>query len=175
MSREFERVQRFSHDVAEIPNSVKNFRFIVYDFKRRILNHLDEKLKKDTDDSIQDLGNLDAVSGKIKHLGNILKLILRSEDPMNEFDDRPEFKSVIRLFQSADLLRSSHFKCPECNAPNTVNSHLKCTNCGIQLELFNFQALDPESRNLCEYYVDTDIHLLPFDLSPDHAKSVLSK
>jgi hypothetical protein len=176
MSAEFARVQQLSHDLTEIPIPVKLFRCIVYDFKRRILGRLDQDGgRRDDPDSIQDLGHVNQVATKIKHLGNVLKQVLRSREPATEFAGRPEFPPIIDLFESAEPLLSRHFKCPVCNTKNSIQRDLVCSGCATQLQPIRFNALDDESRALCQYYIEIDIDLLPFDLSEEHANSVSSK
>ena len=176
MSAEFARVQQLSDELVSVPIPVKLFRFIVYDFKRRILDRLDQAGGRQQDpESIQDLGHVNQVATKIKHLGNVLKQVLRSREPAAEFADRPEFLPIINLFESAEPLLSSHFRCPVCDTKNSVQRNLVCSRCTTQLQPIQFSSLDAESRGLCQYYIEIDIDLLPFDLSPPHATFVASK
>jgi len=173
MSKEFEHVQRLSHEHAPVPAVVELFRFIIYDFKRRILNRLDSS--EENSETNQEIRHLEDVSKKIKQMGNILKLILRSEDPDKEFKDRADIHPILELFESVEPMRSHNFKCPSCHKKHSFDGKLNCIMCNTQLHPIRFKTLDPESRSLCMYYVEIDIDLLPFDLSSDHANSVRSK
>lgn len=173
MSKEFEHVQRLSHDHADLPAAVEVFRFILYDLKRRILDSLDSgDVNSETN---QDIRRVNDVSKKIKQLGNILKIILRSQDPEKDFKERADIYPILELFESLEPMRSHSFKCPSCHKKHSLDGKLNCTACNTQVQPLVFKTLDPESRNLCLYYVGIDIDLLPFDLSSDHANSVRSK
>jgi hypothetical protein len=173
MSKEFALVQRLSHNPMDVPNEVAVFRFILYELKRDLLTTLDAP--SSAADSNQEIGNVNEVLKQIKQLGNILQRILQSQDPAVEFKNQPDFYEIIELFESSGPLQSENFKCPSCHRKKTINKELHCTHCNSQLHPLRFKTLGRESRDLCKYYVNTDIYLLPFDLSSDHANSVRSK
>jgi hypothetical protein len=174
MPNELAVVERLSHTPMDVPNEVVVFRFIIYDLKRRILDTLDTPSLGGTD-SNQEIGNVNEVVKKIKQLGNILQRILRSQDPHVEFKDQPDIYEILELFESADPLDSENFKCPSCHQRKTIDRKLHCSHCNSKIHPLRFKTLGREARDLCMYYVNVDIYLLPFDLSSDHANSVRSK
>lgn len=113
---------------------------------RQILNRYKQAVWDKTAEprpDAQDLKHFEEAYSTIRQFGNILMVLL----------SKPEEQAAAELEESMDQLR-------------LVLDFFK-------REGFNFQGLSRASRDLCKYYVQNDVYLLPYDLNTKHANSIM--
>lgn len=89
------RQKEISDVATPIPKEVDRFRSIINKFKRIFI----ESLEKDTGkDDMQDINRLNAMLNRQQHLGNILKLLLSSDDVSEQLGSLKEIDPVLDTF-----------------------------------------------------------------------------
>ena len=90
------RVEKIYSDVeTPMPKEVDKFRTVVNNFKRLFI----ESLEKDSDhDDIQNVKRLKNMLDRVQHLGNILKLLLSSEDVSDQLGSLKEIDPILDTF-----------------------------------------------------------------------------
>lgn len=116
---------------------------------RRILNTYKkavwDKTAEPAQQDPQDLRHFDQAYATIRQFGNILMVLLSHPDAQNTRD----------LEESMDQLR-------------LVLDFFR-------REGFEFEQLSNKSRDLCKYYVQNDVYMLPYDLDVGHINSITHK
>lgn len=131
--------------VPPIPEHVLAFRRAINEFKRSVMNSLESSGKDN-----QDADKLNDAVDRIIHFGNLLKYLITpsdaKEDAVLSYKDRGQAQKTM------DTLASVH-------------GFLEKN--GVKPD-----ELDYEDRQLCAYYIETDIFIHTYDLSLAHTNSV---
>lgn len=129
--------------IPPIPESVLAFRRAINEFKRSVMISLESA-------GNQDAKKLNDAVERITHFGNLLKYLIEpsatKEDAVLSYKDKGEAQKTMDTVASVHGFLSK----------NGVNPDI----------------LDDEERDLCSYYIYTDIFVYPYDLSLSHTNSI---